>query len=705
MEDISLKSILNSEELLNVLKLRFVSNKPYTLIGDICLSVNPFQWLDIYENNDSQKAPVFKITRKVLNNLPLNSQTMVISGDSGSGKTELVKICMKYFAKMNKENNSEVHKILQSGPILEFLGNAETCKNENSSRFGKFLELLYENNVQKGAKIKTFLLEKCRVVSHKKPEEGNFHIIEFLAKHKNTQITNQKTKMDIKYEKFTEIGLNEKDITIIFNTATFIIDVSEIINHTQLNFEKIQTIMGLNDYTCITNEKRYIPTGEQINIENTLEKQKTILKTICTTLYMEMFNFVVNRLNDMFSNSHTEKCIGMLDIFGFENFEKNCFEQFCINFANEKIQEQFILFATEFKKIEYMQEDIPFVESDYSLNKDAILTCSFIISKIEEACRLNFAPNILIQNIKNENKSNCLSFPNIKAQKEIFCIQHFAEKTQYEINEFCTKSIDGLNNNLIEKLQHSTKTFIHTLFSNVQKSQRSVIMHNTLLNTFKQNLYDLCTHMGKTEQHFVRCFKPNTIKCCTTFDEKCMKEQLHCSGVIQICEVLRKNHPIRVHKKIFQKYLKFLNEDICIGKTKLFLTEYQYKQLEEIKYAILIQSFVRRYLIIKQKHVKLHKSVYIQSYFRMIVQKQEFQNIKSKASFLQMKIKQYNLQKKKNKLTEMSIVDNLKMQIIILKSELEQQDIWLLKARRLLYMYQNTANDSFLIKKHRQIMT
>ena len=162
MEDISLKNIIDSNEIIKVLKSKFISHNPYTLIGDICLSVNPFQWFDIYESNDSNKAAIFKITRKVLDNLCIKSQTIVISGESGSGKTELVKICMRYFARMNHGANCEVEQILKSGPILEFLGNAETCKNENSSRFGKFLELLYENNVQTGARIKTFPARKIK---------------------------------------------------------------------------------------------------------------------------------------------------------------------------------------------------------------------------------------------------------------------------------------------------------------------------------------------------------------------------------------------------------------------------------------------------------------------------------------------------------------------------------------------------------------
>ena len=270
--------------------------------------------------------------------------------------------------------------------------------------------------------LKLSLLEKSRVISCKEENEGNYHIIEHLGNGKNSRITNKTPKFNIKDIKhsFTEVGFNDEDIDVITKTAIFVLDMSTIIFEKNIDLNKIQIYLGLDNYKILTHEIRNIPTGECIEIENSIEKQKTLLKTICTTLYNEMFNFAVNRLNDMFADSNTDVCIGILDIFGFECFDQNCFEQFCINFANEKLQEQFIYFATEFRKIEYAAENIPFVENEYSPNKNAITTCSFIISKIEEACRLNFAPVILIQNIKNENKYNSLTFPNIKKKTEVF---------------------------------------------------------------------------------------------------------------------------------------------------------------------------------------------------------------------------------------------------------------------------------------------
>ena len=134
-----------------------------------------------------------------------------------------------------------------------------------------------------------------------------------------------------------------------------------------------------------------------------------------------------------------------------------------------------------------------------------------------------------------------------------------------------------------------------------------------------------------------------------------------CSGIVQVCDILRKNHPIRVHKDLFEKYLKFLTqENICIGKTKLFLTEAQYKLLQEVKYAILIQSYMRRYIVIRRNFFKVQKSLCIQSYFRMMIKRTEFENMKKSATLLQTKLKEYTHRKHDKKMAQMSEIDDLK---------------------------------------------
>ena len=402
------------------IKERFNNNKIYTLSDDILISVNPYQNLDLYNNkyvekyekkkifNKNKEAHIFLISQKAhINMITLNkNQSILISGESGAGKTFATKKIINYYCKKyhnNNNNNSLIEdNIIISNPIIEVFGNCKTLINNNSSRFGKFIKLYFdENNKVNGASIETYLLEKVRIIKQRIGEK-NFHIFYIILNNLNLKekekyclenienydiLTDKSLKdniYDLNFEQLKnlmfKIGfkLNEFENIILFlsfilNLGNVKIENNKIINE---NYLKICSNLIKYDYNYI--KKLFlidtsIIGNEKFDIKLIDSHANYVKKTLIKILYEMIFDYIIKKINkDLDNKSKYKNFIGILDIFGFECFENNYFEQFCINFANELMQNQFNNHVINNEINIYNNEGIDFNSCNFINNDNCI---------------------------------------------------------------------------------------------------------------------------------------------------------------------------------------------------------------------------------------------------------------------------------------------------------------------------------------------
>ena len=397
---------LNEPSILYSSLVRYKKDKIYTFTGNILLAINPFKKIDMYGLewinkfrkglNEMVEPHPYYISQNCLTNLFKNdrNQVVLVSGESGAGKTVTTKFIMKYISQVaNKSVENLENKILASNPIIEAFGNAKTLRNDNSSRFGKFIKLLFNEERLVGAKIESYLLEKIRLTSLGKGER-NFHIFYLLlsshpdysgkiedfnllnksnVNHRADGVTDLEQYEEL-ISSFKNLNFSDLEIDNIFKFSYFILNLGNCSNGDLNNMDKELSSSLDFDLELFQNylEINKIKVGTEIIEKKRNEKEKRIvLETVCQNLYLLLFNFIINKINNNINTSY-DKYIGILDIFGFEVFKKNNFEQLCINYTNERLQNIFNKFIFELEQKEYKREGIEWEDIPFSSNNQII---------------------------------------------------------------------------------------------------------------------------------------------------------------------------------------------------------------------------------------------------------------------------------------------------------------------------------------------
>ena len=425
---------------IHILSERFKNKKIYTQLGGVLLSINPYKYFtgndNIYQLDNNDTVHLFRTMDKVYEGM-LNgeNQTIIVSGESGSGKTETTKQMIQYLNHYNgNDGNNLLEKIEASGLVLEMFGNAATEKNHNSSRFGKFIELYYKEKECIGMTTNVYLLEKTRVLI----PHGRFHV----------------------FNKFSE------DVRIVLEKAGFLTHQITFILKTVELVEEI----GKLQFGNITNPLyKELLTRKKINIQDeTIEKIYTetefneLRDTISMKLYEFLFLWLVEQMNNFYQISNTSGLlkIGVLDIFGFENLKTNKLEQLCINYANEIIQGLLNKILLEDKIKLYKEEQIPIDTIPPKLNSQQIDLVEKIFIALDEECMLPKGSNTsFIQKINLQFTDNSLYGINKLTCNKCFQIDHYAGKIEYSVNEFIQFNLDRQNIEI--------DNFIHQLFIEV----------------------------------------------------------------------------------------------------------------------------------------------------------------------------------------------------------------------------------------------
>ena len=370
---------LDKENIISQLKSRYNDDTIYTKIDNILLAVNPFKNV-IKKDNSPHPDDIADTMLKSKSN-----ESVLISGESGAGKTETTKILLNRLLK-DSSNHSLSEMIIASNIIMEAFGNASTIRNHNSSRFGKLISLYFEDNMIVGSKITTYLLEKIRV-TNKDIAEKNFHIFYLMTDMHSSKILNTTNTSNILFDGDTTID-KLYDSFKIFDIYQHIDDIKKILEIIVLlsdyknNYDKLSELLVIDKNNLINLiEKQTIVIGNETILKELNDENINVkINTLSQELYNKLFEFIVSKINlklsDNLSNEkfHTNKykVINLLDIFGFESLQHNSIEQLCINYTNEILQNEFNKYFFKKEQELYISEGLPYDMVDFVNNDDII---------------------------------------------------------------------------------------------------------------------------------------------------------------------------------------------------------------------------------------------------------------------------------------------------------------------------------------------
>ncbi|CAK4069607.1 unnamed protein product [Aphanomyces euteiches] len=607
VEDMITLNYLHEAAILYNVKTRFLALQPYTYTGDICIAVNPYQWLGSlysdeqhlkYQRSKKDELPPHVYATSVsayrsMSNENRN-QSVLVSGESGAGKTETTKILMNHLATIaGGLNDATIAKIIMVNPLLESFGNAMTMRNDNSSRFGKFTQLQFDaKGTLVGAQCKTYLLEKTRVITHEGPER-NYHIFyqvlasglselhldpnfeyAYLGKLHTTSIEGHTDAQHFEKTKaaLERIGLSSTGQTVLFRTLAGILHLGEVefaavsdeasqLKPTCNHSHHVCDLLGVDRpaLEAALCSRTMQARNEKYNVPLAKADAEQCRDALSKGLYANIFDWLVALINTSLSNAtKMVNHIGVLDIFGFEHFKHNSFEQFCINYANEKLQQKFTFDVFKTVQVEYEEEGIQWNHIAYADNADVLQVIESKLGLIslldEELMRPKGNEEAFVAKAALLMKDDpVIEFPRMSRTQ--FLIHHYAAPVTYDVVGFLEKHKDSLLPDLAQLMRSSSTPFVAKMFaeapvaSDASLAKRRSTGRSLALQTvgmqFKNNLSELMASIQATNVHYIRCIKPNSIKSSTAFDHSMVIAQLRCAGVIEAIRIARSAYPIR----------------------------------------------------------------------------------------------------------------------------------------------------------------
>ncbi|XP_073320920.1 unconventional myosin-Va [Pagrus major] len=727
--DLTALSYLHEPAVLHNLKVRFVDSKLiYTYCGIVLVAINPYETLPIYgsdiinaysgQNMGDMDPHIFAVAEEAYKQMARDerNQSIIVSGESGAGKTVSAKYAMRYFATVSgsaSEANVE-EKVLASNPIMEAIGNAKTTRNDNSSRFGKYIEIGFDNRYRIiGANMRTYLLEKSRVV-FQADEERNYHIFyQLCASSHLPELKNLKLSSanDFLYTRqgrspvidgvddtkelcttrnaFTLLGINESYQMGLFQVLAAILHLgnveikdrdsdSSVIPPNNRHLMAFCELVGvtyqdMSQWLC----HRKLKTATETYIKTLPRLQATNARdALSKHIYAKLFNWIVEHVNKaLITNVKQHSFIGVLDIYGFETFEINSFEQFCINYANEKLQQQFNMHVFKLEQEEYMKEQIPWTLIDFYDNQPCINLIEAkmgILDLLDEECKMpKGSDDSWAQKLYNTHLKTCSLFEKPRMSNRAFIIQHFADKVEYQCDGFLEKNKDTVNEEQINVLKASKFNLLVELFHDGEKAtsptgqvqgtggrtrlsikpdksrEKSSKEHKKTVGCqFRNSLQMLMETLNATTPHYVRCIKPNDFKMAFTFDPKRAVQQLRACGVLETIRISAAGFPSRwTYQEFFSRYRVLMKQKDVLpdkkltcrnvleklvqdqdkyqfGKTKIFFRAGQVAYLEKLRAdklraaCIRIQKTIRCWLARKKYLRKRSAAITIQRFTR-----------------------------------------------------------------------------------------
>ncbi|XP_015236451.1 PREDICTED: unconventional myosin-VIIa-like [Cyprinodon variegatus] len=745
VDDMIMLGDLNEAGLLRNLLVRHKEGIIYTYTGSILVAVNPYQLLPIYTTEQvhmytdrrlGELPPhVFAIADTCFFNMRRNkkSQCCVISGESGAGKTESTKLMLQFLAAVSGQHSWIEQQILEANPILEAFGNAKTIRNDNSSRFGKYIDVNFtKGGAIEGARVEQYLLEKSRVC-RQAPEERNYHIFYYMvmgmspdqkkilslgtaAEYKYLTMGNCTScegrddvkeyahfRSALKILMFTEtdsweifkllaallhLGNVEFESTIVKN-----LEGSNVASSSHFNMaSKLLEVDPAALEKCLT--QRSVTTARDtvnkpLNSEQALDGRDAFVKAI----YGRLFIWVVTKINTAIykppeDDQEVRQSIGLLDIFGFENFHNNSFEQLCINFANEQLQQFFVKHVFKLEQDEYNRENILWTHIDYQDNQstlDILATKPLnVLALIDEESNFPKGTDTsMLLKLNQIHSKGTVYIPPKNDHETKFGIQHFAGRVDYDSKGFLEKNRDTLSLDLIQLVDTSSNKLLRQTFSaelgassDTEKSVNPRMTINkpknmrpssdgkkrvpTLSAQFRQSLDSLMKTLTACQPYFIRCIKPNDYKKPMLFDRDLCVRQLRYSGMMETIKIRKAGYPVRyTFSDFLNRYRVLLRTSVCdpnteskeqccesicrrvltgdgdwkTGKTKIFLKDFHDTTLElermkelHVK-ALVIQRVLKGYKYRREFLRKRSAAIVIQKNWRGYKGRKQFKAV------------------------------------------------------------------------------
>ncbi|KAL1774169.1 unconventional myosin-VIIa isoform X2 [Sigmodon hispidus] len=671
VEDMIRLGDLNEAGILRNLLIRYRDHLIYTYTGSILVAVNPYQLLSIYSpehirqytNKKIGEMPphIFAIADNCYFNMKRNSrdQCCIISGESGAGKTESTKLILQFLAAISGQHSWIEQQVLEATPILEAFGNAKTIRNDNSSRFGKYIDIHFnKRGAIEGAKIEQYLLEKSRVC-RQATDERNYHVFYCMLEGMNEE---QKRKLglgqaaDYNYLAMgncitcegrvdsQEYANIRSAMKVLMFTDTENWEISKLLaailhmgnlQYEARTFENLDacevlfsaslataaSLLEVNPpdlMSCLTS-RTLITRGETVSTPLSREQALDVRDAFVKGIYGRLFVWIVDKINAAIYKppsqevKNSRRSIGLLDIFGFENFTVNSFEQLCINFANEHLQQFFVRHVFKLEQEEYDLESIDWLHIEFTDNQDALDMIANrpmnVISLIDEESKFPKGTDAtMLHKLNSQHRLNANYVPPKNSHDTQFGINHFAGIVYYETQGFLEKNRDTLHGDIIQLVHSSRNKFIKQIFqADVAMGAETRKRSPTLSSQFKRSLELLMRTLGACQPFFVRCIKPNEFKKPMLFDRHLCVRQLRYSGMMETIRIRRAGYPIRYSFVEFVERYRVLlpgvkpaykqgdlrgtcqrmaeavlgtHDDWQIGKTKIFLKDHHDMLLE-----------------------------------------------------------------------------------------------------------------------------
>jgi len=627
--DMANMTFLNEASVLNNLATRYRSMRIYTYSGLFCICVNPYKWLpvygsivvDMYRGKKRSEMPphLFSIADNAYHDMLTDreNQSILITGESGAGKTENTKKVISYFA--NVAANSMVKKdpnkanledqIVQTNPVLEAWGNAKTIRNNNSSRFGKFIRIHFGTSGKlSGGDIEVYLLEKSRIVYQLKAER-NYHIFYQLMSCgrpdlvESLQLTtnpkdyfwvsqgvvkvdgmDDKEEFDLTDEAFEVLGFDPEDKMGAFRITSGVCNFGSMTYKQKPRDEQAEVdsvdvadivsyLFGVSspEFCKAITRPRVKVGNEFVNKGQNMEQCYNSTGALAKATYKNLFNWVAMKLNvTLETNLPRNYFVGVLDIAGFEIFEFNTFEQLCINFTNEKLQQFFNHHMFVLEQEEYKREGIEWTFIDFGMD---LADCIELLEKpmgvfsiLEEESIVPKATDDTFRDklySTHQKKSPAFSKPKvIKKGGADFLVAHYAGEVGYNVDGWLFKNKDPLNQSVLELFRKSSNVLMPQLFPVPKevtgKKKGKGGGFQTVSALYREQLNKLMTNLRNTKPHFVRCIIPNEKKKSGEVDADLVIAQLRCNGVLEGIRICRKGFPNRLQYPEFKQRYQIL---------------------------------------------------------------------------------------------------------------------------------------------------
>ncbi|XP_067089110.1 myosin-16-like [Osmerus mordax] len=632
--DMANLTFLNEASVMDNLRQRYIHMRIYTYSGLFCVTINPYKWLPIYGSKVAQmfkgkkrnEVPphLFSISDNAYHDMMMEheNQSMLITGESGAGKTENTKKVIQYFANVGATGSKTVDskgsledQIIQANPVLEAFGNAKTTRNNNSSRFGKFIRIHFGPTAKlAGADIESYLLEKSRVISQQAAERG-YHIFYQLLSGRMPELIealllvpdpkqyvwvcqgvtvvdnmDDGEELMLTNEAFDVLGFTPEEKMSVYKLTGGIMHFGNMkfkqksreeqadVDSTEVA-DKVSHLMGINSGELqkgITRPR--VKVGNEFVTKGQNQDQcVNSIGALAKAVYDRMFKWMVTRINKTLDTKmQRQYFIGVLDIAGFEIFEFNSFEQLCINFTNEKMQQFFNHHMFVLEQEEYKKEGIDWVFIDFGLDLQACIELlekpMGIFSILEEQCVFPKATEASFKAALYDNhlgKSNNFlkPKPGKRGADAHFELVHYAGNVGYNISGWLEKNKDPLNETVVGLFQKSSMNLLAVIFREEEsaagtKKQKKGSAFQTVSNFYREQLNKLMSTLRSTAPHFVRCIVPNEYKQSGVCDAHLILHQLACNGVLEGIRICRKGFPNRLQYPEFKQRYYILNPNV-----------------------------------------------------------------------------------------------------------------------------------------------